>query len=78
MKSYMKGMLDCAVSSLETGGLHCEPSTQSFGKMSIRMATTCEKGGEETKHMGHKRLRILRGGSGGTTGRDVVVRNPVL
>ena len=33
---------------------YCEPSTQSWGKTSIRMATACEKGGQETKHMGHK------------------------
>ena len=43
-----------ALSSLETGGLDCEPSTQSLGKTSIRMATACEKCGQETKHMGHK------------------------
>ena len=40
----------------KTGGLHCEPSTQSLGKTSIRMATVCEKGGQETKHMGHKHM----------------------
>ena len=45
---------DCAVSSLEIGGLYCEPSTQSLGEKSIRMATACEKGGQENKHMGHK------------------------
>ena len=33
----------CAASSLETAGLHCEPSTQSLGKTSIRTATACEK-----------------------------------
>ena len=64
-KFYMNGMLecsrssntlgaDCAVSSLETGGLHCKPSTQSLGKTSIRMATASGEGGQETKHMGHK------------------------
>ena len=51
---------DCAVSSLEIGGLHCEPSTQSLGKTSIRMATACEKGGQETKHMGHKDWKIYK------------------
>ena len=45
---------DRAVSSFETGGLHCEPSTQSVGETSFRMATACEKGGQETKHMGQK------------------------
>jgi len=45
---------DCAVSSLEIGGPDCEPSTQSWSKTSIRMATACEKGGQETKHMAHK------------------------
>ena len=51
---------DCAVSSLETGGLHCEPSTQSLGETSIRMATAYEKGGQENKHMGHKNSRICK------------------
>ena len=45
---------DCAVSSLETGGLYCEPSTQALGEKSFRMVTACEKGGQENKHMGHK------------------------
>ena len=41
---------DCAVSSLDSGGLHCEP----LGGTNTRIATACEKGGQENKHMSHK------------------------
>ena len=65
---------DCVVSSLETGGLHCEPSAQFLGKTSIRMATACAKGGQgwagDQTH-GSQRLRNLQGGSGGTTGKTL-------
>lgn len=41
-------IVDCSVSSLETGGLHHEPSTQSLGGTNIRMATACKRVGKKT------------------------------
>ena len=60
---------DCAVSSLETGWLHCEPSTKSLGEASFRMATACEKVWSKGQTHGSQGLNNLRGGNAGTTGK---------
>ena len=92
-KSYMNGMLeckqileyrqhkilgaDCAVSSLETGGLHCETFHPIVGqKRALEWQPRAKRVGRRPNTWVTKNWGNLRGGSGGDNWQDVAVRKP--